>query len=115
MTMSVIVPRKPGPPPLPASLITRAELVRQISQASAGRLTRLIAPPGSGKSVALAQWGQANQDRPIGWFFIDPVDTDAVKFAVHFIDAFRAIDPTLGDGAIERVETTGLRLGPVFL
>src|SRR5437764_9201497 len=113
--MTLIAARKSGPPPLPASFVARPDLVRELNEASSGRLTRLIAPPGSGKSVVLAQWAEANQELPIGWLFLDQLDADAVKLATHLVEALGSIDPTVGEAVLERVETTGLRLGPVFL
>jgi LuxR family maltose regulon positive regulatory protein len=102
-------------PSIPASAIRRDHLVRRLAEAAEGRVVLLIAPPGSGKSVLLAQWAAVGAERPTAWLTIEGADDDAVRYAQRLVDTMRTIDTTVGETALECIETTGLAAGDDFV
>jgi len=68
------------------------------------RLTLLSAPPGYGKTIAIAGWlgvrGLAH-----AWLSLDPADNDLARFVRYLVAALQAVRPGVGDA------TDGL-LGP---
>ena len=114
MAVRLLSRSRSGPPPVPPSAVLRSRLIEQLEAASRGRLTLLCAPAGSGKSVLLGQWAAVHPDRPTAWVLLE-ADDDAVAFAHRLVDAFRSIDPRIGQAAMERLETTGLATGRAFL
>ncbi len=65
--------------------------------------------------MLLAQWAGVSGERPTAWLTIETADNDAVRFAHRLVDAVRTIDPTIGETALEQVETTGLAAGDDFV
>jgi LuxR family maltose regulon positive regulatory protein len=100
---------------VPGSAIWREQLVRRLNEASQRRVTLLIAPPGSGKSVLLAQWASQDGAGPTAWLTFEPADDDAVRLANRLVELLRGIDPTVGETALERLESTGLAMGSGFI
>jgi LuxR family maltose regulon positive regulatory protein len=108
-------PRSPRPAPLIATKFhapTRvaahrdrprldAALDRALDDAT--RLTLLSAPPGYGKSVAVAGW-LASAGVPWSWLSLDPADNDAVRFARYLAAALERVRPGLADMAPDLLE-----------
>ena len=63
--------------------VFRAGLVRRLDEAVRNQLTLLVAPPGYGKSMLLAQWAATNAGRHVAWLTLDAADGNAVTFPVR--------------------------------
>ena len=88
----------------------------------------VLAPPGYGKSIAIAQWAEASQ-RPLAWLSADERDLDAAALLRGIAAAIDRIAPLDGDvieaivspgasiwsGAISRLGTTIARRPPFVL
>ena len=59
------------------------------------RLTLLSAPPGYGKTVAVAGW-LATCGVPFAWLSLDPADNDLARFARYLAAALRSVRPDAG-------------------
>ena len=59
------------------------------------RLTLLSAPPGYGKTVAVAGW-LATRGVPFAWLSLDPADNDLARFARYLAAALRSVRPDAG-------------------
>jgi LuxR family maltose regulon positive regulatory protein len=60
------------------------------------RLTILSAPPGYGKTAALAGW-LASRGFAHAWLSLDPADNDLARFVRYLVAALQAVRPGLGD------------------
>ena len=60
------------------------------------RLTLLSAPPGYGKSVAVAGWLESRA-LPHAWISLDAADNDLARFVRYLVAALRAVRPEVGD------------------
>ena len=56
------------------------------------RLTLLSAPPGYGKTMAVAGW-LATRGMPVAWLSLDPADNDLARFARYLAAALRSVRP----------------------
>ena len=86
------------PQPGPGS-IRRAGLIRQIQSARDRRIVAIIAPPGYGKTTALAQWAGNPRD-PIPWVMVDDGDNDPVALFTDVaiaLDRQESLDPSVFD------------------
>src|SRR5512143_2354991 len=63
------------------------------------RLVLLSAPPGYGKTVAVAGW-LASRSPATAWLSLDPADNDLARFVRYLVAALRAVRPGIG-GATE--------------
>ncbi|MGH9279584.1 MAG: hypothetical protein ACRD12_15975, partial [Acidimicrobiales bacterium] len=93
-------------PPPPAGAIARRRIARLLSE-SRGQVTSVVAGPGYGKTVAMAQWLLAS-DGATAWVSLDSYDDNPTTFWRYVIAALRRACPSLGDDAeamlIERRE-----------
>jgi LuxR family maltose regulon positive regulatory protein len=60
------------------------------------RLTLLSAPPGYGKTVAVAGWLES-RGLTHAWVSLDPADNDVARFVRYLVAALRAVRPEMGD------------------
>jgi LuxR family maltose regulon positive regulatory protein len=94
--------------------VLRPTLVQRLdAAASSKKLTLVIAPPGYGKTVLLAQWVAARPGRPVAWVTAEATD-DADRFARHLCAALARVDGRSRAALLERVDGSGRRLGPGF-
>jgi LuxR family maltose regulon positive regulatory protein len=64
-------------------------------------LCLIDASAGSGKTTLLAQWCLGDHgSRRVAWVSLDAGDDDPVRFWVYVIEAFRAVEPGLGETAV---------------
>jgi LuxR family maltose regulon positive regulatory protein len=118
------IPRRPvetlvrsriQPAAVPATAVPRPTLVQRLdAAATTKKLTLLLAPPGYGKTVLLAQWSAAHPDRRLAWLTAEAAD-DAVRFARHLCAALSRVDGRPREALLDRVEDSGRRLGPGFI
>ena len=60
------------------------------------RLTLLSAPPGYGKTVAVAGW-LGSRGLTCAWLLLDSADNDLARFVRYLVAALRAVRPEVGD------------------
>ena len=60
----------------------RGGLIKRLDALVAKKLVLIVAPPGYGKSVLLAEWAGADPSRRIAWLTLETND-DANTFAGH--------------------------------
>jgi LuxR family maltose regulon positive regulatory protein len=103
------------PAAVPATAVLRPALVERLAAgADSKKLTLVIAPPGYGKTVLLAQWVAGRPGRPVAWVTAEAGD-DADRFARHLCTALSAVDGRSHDALLGRVDGTGRRLGAGFM
>ena len=90
MEVTVVAPDKLRPPRLQVPLVTRRALIDGL-MASTQPLVVVCAPAGSGKSVALMQWAEADP-RPAAWLQLDSSDDDVVLLLSGLC---RALEPLI--------------------
>ena len=102
-----LVARRPGPERLPAGrrLVVREPLFRRLSATPPGGVALICAAAGSGKTVLLRSWIEAERfaDR-VAWVSVERGESDSQRFWLSVIDALAAaVDE---DGMVERVGAT---------
>ena len=104
------------PPPRPG-LVERTGLLDRLSCASNGRFISVVAPPGYGKTTAVAQWA-ASDGRQFAWVSLDHRDNDPVVLLTYIAESLNAdgtVEPAVFKaltGPDDSVWTSGLpRLG----
>jgi LuxR family maltose regulon positive regulatory protein len=102
------------PAAIPGTAVFRRQLVRRLGDATERKLALLVAPPGYGKSVLLAQWASTSPPRRIAWLTLEAAD-DADRFARHLCAALTAADGRDRGRILRRVEHGGRRMGPGFI
>jgi hypothetical protein len=90
---SALVEAKLAPPPLRRDVLPRHALRRRLLGALGRCLVTMFAPPGYGKTTALALWAAA-EPRPVAWP-TDAGDADPARFLGHLAVA---IDRAIGLG-----------------
>jgi LuxR family transcriptional regulator, maltose regulon positive regulatory protein len=94
----VLLRTKLRPPPIHVGLVPRARLDAHLEAGAQTRLCLIDAPAGSGKTTLLAQWCLADHEsRRVAWVSLDAGDDDPVRFWIYVIEAFRAVEPGLGE------------------
>ena len=107
-TGPVLLRSKLRPPPVRAGLVPRARLDATLEAGTRGRLCLVDAPAGSGKTTLLAQWCLADQaSRSVAWVSLDESDDDPVRFWVYVIEAFRVVEPGIGEGPLALLQGSG--------
>jgi hypothetical protein len=64
------------------------------------RLLLLSAPPGYGKTMALAGWLES-RGLARAWLSLDPADNDLARFARYLVAAIRTVRPGTGDATAD--------------
>jgi LuxR family maltose regulon positive regulatory protein len=89
-----------------AHLISRPRLVELLNKGSHSKLTLLSAPTGYGKTTLLAQW-LSDRKLPIAWLTLDKADNDPVRFLSYLIAALQQIEPEVGTGMLDAIQSAG--------
>jgi LuxR family transcriptional regulator, maltose regulon positive regulatory protein len=104
-------------PPLRPGFVERTGVVERLSRARTSRFVSVVAPPGYGKTTALAQWA-ARDGRQFAWVSLDRHDNDPVVLLTYIAEALNAdgtVEPAVFKaltGPADSVWTSGLpRLG----
>jgi LuxR family maltose regulon positive regulatory protein len=89
-----LVGTKLRPPPLVSAYRERSRLSAKLDAAleDQTRLTLISAPPGYGKTVAVAGW-LAARDVPYAWLSLDRADNDLSRLARYLAAALRSVRP----------------------
>ena len=89
-------------------MVPRDRLLRRLTAEPRPAVVSLIAPPGYGKTVLLAQWA-AREDRPVAWLTLDDFDNVPSVFLTYLAAAIDRIEPI--DASIRSsIAAPGLRI-----
>jgi LuxR family transcriptional regulator, maltose regulon positive regulatory protein len=107
-------------PPQRPGIVDRTRVVERLSRARSSRFVSVVAPPGYGKTTALAQWA-ARDARAFAWVSLDRRDNDPVVLLTYIAEALNAdasVDPSIFKALVtpgDSVWASGLpRLGAAF-
>lgn len=104
----VLLRTKLHPPPNRNRRLPRVGLQEQFPHGPDVRLTVLTAPPGWGKSTALAVWlGADPAGRPFAWLSLDAADNDPRRFWSYVVAALQTVAPQVGQTAPELLRAPG--------
>jgi LuxR family maltose regulon positive regulatory protein len=83
------------PPALPHSMLTRSRLGRALDRAHRQSVTLVKAPPGFGKTTAVADWVYRHEETDrIAWLTVGTDDDDPQRFWLGFVRAVAAVEST---------------------
>ncbi|MBU0510672.1 MAG: hypothetical protein KJ638_03090 [Chloroflexi bacterium] len=85
----IIVPRRR------TDLLSRKRLTDLLDDLLDYKLLVIAAPAGYGKTSLLVDWVHQN-DLPVCWYALDPLDQDFQRFVNHFIASIAQVFPTFG-------------------
>ena len=88
-----LVPPEPHP-----GIVSRSRLTTPLSAEPAPAIVLVIAPPGYGKTMLLADWA-AREQHDVAWLTLDEFDNDPSVFLTYVaaaIDRVEPIDPSIG-------------------
>jgi LuxR family maltose regulon positive regulatory protein len=107
-------------PPQRPGIVDRTRVVERLSRARSSRFVSVVAPPGYGKTTALAQWA-AMDARSFAWVSLDRRDNDPVVLLTYIAEALNcdaSVDPAIFKALLtpgDSVWASGLpRLGAAF-
>ena len=86
-----LVEAKLVPPAPRAGIIERVRLIRLLTAEPAASIVSIVAPPGYGKTLLLADWA-AREPRPVAWLTLDDHDNDPAIFLSYLAAAFDRIE-----------------------
>ncbi|MCB0027625.1 MAG: hypothetical protein KDE28_06955, partial [Anaerolineales bacterium] len=96
MTTPILTTKLYIPQPRP-HLVVREQLLAQLDEGLAGKLTLVSAPAGFGKTTLVAAWVD-RLDRPVTWLSLDEGDSDLNRFLTYLVTALQALAPGVGLG-----------------
>jgi LuxR family transcriptional regulator, maltose regulon positive regulatory protein len=91
---TAILSTKLRPPPSRADRAVRPRLHDRLEHGAEGRLTLVSAPPGYGKTTALASWAERTATT-VAWLALDEADNAPERFLRHLVAALQRRDDTL--------------------
>jgi len=93
------------PPSLRSEIMPRRRLTE--AAATCGMpVVSIIAPPGFGKTMLLAQW-QERDSRPFAWVSLDRRDNDPLVLWNYLVAAIRRLVPDFGAAVEPALRSTG--------
>jgi anti-anti-sigma factor len=113
---SVLVWAKLWPPAPRAGLIPRAGLQALLQAGLEAKLCLVDAPAGSGKTTLLTQWcADAAGPGRVAWVSLDEGDNDPTRFWEYVVEAFRTVEPNLGETARTALHRRGVDIPRLVL
>jgi LuxR family transcriptional regulator, maltose regulon positive regulatory protein len=112
---AVVLETKLARPPIRREHLQRPALLTAISDATTRKLTLVAAPPGFGKSTALAEWAASASDVAIAWLTVDEADNDPMRFFTYVAAAVARVEPELGARCMAALRTPGADLRETVL
>ncbi len=89
---TLLVEAKLHPPARRTGIVRRPRLLELLANPATPPIVSVLAPPGYGKSVLLADWA-ASDRRPAAWLSLDDNDNDPAVFLAYLAAAFDRIEP----------------------
>jgi LuxR family transcriptional regulator, maltose regulon positive regulatory protein len=99
----------------PPFAIPRPRLVRALDAAAEEGLALVVGPAGYGKSVLLRQWLASTSRDRVGWLGLDARDDDGERLARRLVAALAAVEPGIGEVALEQAVEGGRMMGDHFV
>jgi LuxR family maltose regulon positive regulatory protein len=99
----------------PAFALSRPRLLRALDGAAGQRVALVVAPAGYGKSVLLRQWLASTSRTGVGWLGLDARDDDGERLARRLVAALAAVEPGIGEVALEHAVEGGRMMGDQFV
>ncbi|MFD1496610.1 helix-turn-helix transcriptional regulator [Streptosporangium lutulentum] len=100
---------KLAPPRLHVAVLPRTRIQRRIDRAVQRRAVSIIAPAGSGKTVACASWStDGDGAHDVAWLTLDSEDNRPRRFWPHLAAALGRVHPSLRVPAPDRAPTMDL-------
>jgi LuxR family maltose regulon positive regulatory protein len=100
---------------IPPSAVDRPRLIERLDRGARERLTLVLGPSGSGKSVLLRQWAAIRPGTPTPWVRIGAHLGDGVALGRQLVASVAHHHPGFGAGPLRHLELGGERMGPSFL
>lgn len=92
-------------PPLRDKFIHRSGLVARLNEGLAQKLTLVSASAGFGKTTLLGEWLAGCKYRA-AWLSLDECDNEPSRFFSYFIEALRTVFPSIGEGALNVLQSS---------
>jgi len=100
------------PPPRP-ELVPRPRLIKRLnlSHRRKAGVALISAPAGFGKTTVVTEWiHQSGDSEPVNlsrvvWLSLDEGDNNPLRFFIHLIAALQRVDPEMGQGVQEMLQT----------
>ena len=96
-----------APVPHP-SMVSRARLTRLLLAEPSPAVVSVIAPPGYGKTLLLADWA-AHETREVAWLTLGDYDNEPSVFLTYVaaaLDRLQPIDPSIGQALASQPRTS---------
>jgi ATP/maltotriose-dependent transcriptional regulator MalT len=99
-------PTRFRPPTFNRPTVPRQRVLDRLGSGRRPKLVLIHAPPGYGKTVVAAQWGERLVRAGLrgAWLGIDSDDNNVVWFLAHLIEAIRRAQPDLADALQQELE-----------
>ena len=102
-------------PRLRRGLVARPRVSERLDAAAEAKLVVISAPPGFGKTTAVAAWlERAPEGSAVAWLSLDEGDRDPVPFWTSVLAAVRAAAPGVGDGVLEALQQARPAIEPLL-
>ena len=88
-------------PPLPPTLVKRAELVSRLDKAVVRPVTLVAGSPGFGKTVLLSEWLSDQAALQVAWLTCDSWDSDEIRLWTSIASALSSVCPEIGADALD--------------
>lgn len=101
--MTLLLPTKFYPPPVPAGFVARPQLLEKLDEALARRLTLVSAPAGAGKTVLVSAWAYGIRQSGVaafGWLSLDEADNAPGRFWEYLVACLEEGGVGLDSGSI---------------
>ncbi|HYO43848.1 MAG TPA: LuxR C-terminal-related transcriptional regulator [Candidatus Limnocylindrales bacterium] len=105
---SPLVEAKLHPPAQRPGTVVRARLLDLLEAEPGQPIVSIMAPPGYGKSLLLADW-VARVSRPVAWLTLDAEDNDPAVLLTYLAAAFDRIEP-IDDSILAAIAAPGDRV-----
>jgi LuxR family maltose regulon positive regulatory protein len=93
--------------------VERPRVHEVLDQVKPGGVGLVVAPAGSGKSVAMAQWAMLG-DLGVGWLDLTPAHNDTVVFAHALVESLCRAHPAFDSSVLTLVSHDGTSVGRSF-
>ena len=101
-------------PRTPARVVSRMHVGARLQRGMERPLTLLTAPPGFGKTTALAAWAR-QVEAPVAWVSLDSSDNDPGQFWAYVLAALEQASPGVTGGALTMLRSLQAPPLPVVL
>lgn len=100
----VLLTTKLGAPRSHTNLVVRQRLIDRLNAGWDHTLTLISAPAGFGKTTLVSEWVH-HCGRLTAWLCLEPSDNDPTRFWAYLVAALRAIEPTIGEGLLNALQS----------